>query len=292
MDDHLMDIDDPDSDDEECDRGDGGDGQPSGSQSNRNFDDGIDFYYGQTFENKEYLNVLLKKAVINTPFYFKLNKSNKKYYKVECTYPNCGWMFRANKYENSDRFHICKYVSNHIYGVEHVTSTHKHASSIVIASVLMNHYIDNKGPTTKEIQMMVFRKFHVKPSYWKYWKAGVLAKNIVRGTLEHGYSCLSAYSYMVENLNSGSRICIRLDDANKFKYYFLAYAACIRGYTHMRKHLGDNLRKNFQCGEYLHVHYDTAKAYGYQEFSDHFQQFKDKCPEAANWLEFDIGFDK
>ncbi|XP_059294538.1 uncharacterized protein LOC132047521 [Lycium ferocissimum] len=35
-----------------------------------------------------------------------------------------------------------------------------------------------------------------------------------------------------------------------------------------------------------------AKAYGYQEVNEHFQELRNKCPEAANCLEFDIGFDK
>ncbi|XP_059292666.1 uncharacterized protein LOC132046132 [Lycium ferocissimum] len=253
------------------------------------------------------------------------------------------------------------------------------ARRTVLASVLMNDYIDNKGPTTKEIQRTVFREFHCKLSYWQCWKAGVTAKNMV-GTRSMGM--LTAYSYMVKNLNPGSRICISLDDADRFKYYFVAYGACIRGYKHMRKvitaddthlydkyegvllsavaqdtgnhiypiafclankkcdeswtyffeqlryiiadkpdfciisdrhksisngvsrnfeharhglcmkHLSDNLRKNFQYGDSLHVYYDTAKAYRYQEFNEHFQQLRDKNPEAANFLEFDIGFDK
>ncbi|XP_060179031.1 uncharacterized protein LOC132609179 [Lycium barbarum] len=383
MGDHFMDMDDPNSDDEECDGNYGGDGQPpKGSQRNHNFGDGTGFYCGQTFENKEYLKVLLNKVAIKTLFCFKPNKSNNKYYKVECTSADCGWMLRANKYDNSDRFHIYKYIGDHTCGVEHVTSTHKHASAAVLASVLMNDYIDNKGPTTKEIQRTVFREFHFKPSYWQCWKAGVTAKNMVRGTLEHGYACLPAYSYMVENLNPGSRICISLDDADRFKYYFVAYGACIRGYKHMRKvitvdgthlydkyegvlfsaaaqdtenyiypiafcvadkecyeswtyffeqlryiiadepdmciisnrhksiansvfrifkhahhglcmkHLGDNLRKNFQCGDSLHVYYDAAKAYGYHKFNEHFQQLRKKCPEAANCPECDIRFDK
>ncbi|XP_060200216.1 uncharacterized protein LOC132628452 [Lycium barbarum] len=376
-------MDDPDSDDEECDGNDGGDGQPpSGSKSNHNFSDGTDFYCGQTFKNKEYLQVLLKKAAITTPFCFKPNKSNNNYYKVECTSPDCGWMLWANKYDNSDRFRIYKYVGDHTCGVEHVTSTHQHASTTVLASVLVNDYIDNKGPMTKEIQRTVFREFHCKRSYWQCWKAGVTAKNMIKGTPEHGYACLPAYSYMVENLNPASRICISFDDADRFKYYFVAYGACIRGYKLVRKviaidgtylygkyksvllspvaqdtenhiypigfcvvdkecdeswayffeqlkhiianepdlciisdrhksitngvsrifehahhglcmkHLGDNLRKNFQCGDSLHVYYDAAKAYGYQEFNEHFQQLRNKCPEDANCLEFDIGFDK
>ncbi|XP_060210209.1 uncharacterized protein LOC132637079 [Lycium barbarum] len=291
-------------------------------------------------------------------------------------------MLRCSKYESSDRVRIYKYVGEHTCGVEHVRSLHKHASSHLIASVLMNDYIENKGPSTKEIQRTVFKEFHCKPSYWKCWKAGIIAKNWVRGTSEHGYGCLLAYSYMVESLNPGSRICISLSDGNRFLYYFMSYAACIRGYTHMRKviaiddtylyakyegvlssavaqdtenhvypiafcvvdkecddswtyffqqlkfiivdeldlciisdrhksiangisrtyehahhglcmkHLSENLRKNFQCGDSFHAYFNVAKAYGYEEFDEHFQQFKDKSPEAAQCLEFEIGFKK
>ncbi|XP_059281204.1 uncharacterized protein LOC132034883 [Lycium ferocissimum] len=358
MGDHSMDTDDHDIDVEECDE------QPSGSQTNHVFNDGIDFYIGQTFDSKEHLKILLKKAAIKRPFGFVTIKSNIKYYKVQCTSPNCGWMLRCSKYKSS-------------------RSLHKHASSHAIASVLMNDYIENKGPSTKEIQRTVFREFYCKPSYWKCSKAGIIAKNWVRGTSEHGYGCLPAYSYMVDSLNQGSRICIRLSDDNRFLYYFMSYAACIRGYNHMRKaiavdgtylygkyegvlllcavaqdtenhvypiafcvvdkecddswtyffqqlkfiiadepdlwiisdrhksiangisktyehahhglcmkHLSENLRKNFQCGDSLHAYFNVAKAYGYEEFDEHFQQFRDKSPEAAQYLEFEIGFEK
>ncbi|XP_059277737.1 uncharacterized protein LOC132031877 [Lycium ferocissimum] len=316
MGDHSMDTDDHDIDVEKCDE------QPSGSQTNHVFNDGTDFYIGQTFDSKEHLKILLKKAAIKRPFGFVTIKSNIKYYKVECTSPNCGWMLRCSKYESSDRVRIYKYVGEHTCGVEHVRSLHKHASSHVIASVLMNDYIENKGPSTKEIQRMVFREFHCKRSYWKYWKAGIIAKNWVRGTPEHGYGCLLAYSYMVESLNPGSRICIRLSDGNRFLYYFVSYAACIRGYTHMRKVIAidgthlygkyegvllsavvqdtENHQLKFIIADELdlciisdrHKSIANAKAYGYEEFDEHFQQFRDKSPEAAQCLEFEIIFKK
>ncbi|XP_060182021.1 uncharacterized protein LOC132611637 [Lycium barbarum] len=58
------------------------------------------------------------------------------------------------------------------------------------------------------------------------------------------------------------------------------------------KHLFENLRKNFQCGDSLHAYFNEIKAYGYEEFDEPFQQFKDKIPEAAQCLEFEIGFEK
>ncbi|XP_060182042.1 uncharacterized protein LOC132611665 [Lycium barbarum] len=261
MGDHSMDANDHDINVEEC------DGQPSGSQTNYVFNDRTDFYIGKTFYSKEHLKNLLKKAAIKRPFGF----------------------------------------------------------------------VPIKRPSIKEIQKTVFREFLCKPNYWKCWKAGIIAKNWVRGTPLHGYGCLPAYSYMVESLNPGSRICIRLADDNNFLYYFVSYAACIRGYTHMRKviavdahiytecddswtyffqqlkfivadepdltyeharhglcikHLSENLRKNFRCGDSLHAYFNAAKAYGYEEFDEHFQQFRDKSPEATQCLEFEIGFEK
>ncbi|XP_060170384.1 uncharacterized protein LOC132601301 [Lycium barbarum] len=287
------------------------DGQPSGSQTNHVFNDGTDFYIGQTFDSKEQLKNLLKKAAIKRPFGFVPIKSNIKYYKVECTSPNCGRMLRCSKYEISNRVRIYKYVGEHAWGVEHVTSLHKHASSHVIASVLMNDYIENKGSSTKEIQRTVFREFHCKLSYWKCWKAGIIAKNWVRRLPDHGYGCLLAYSYMAESLNSSSRICIRLADDNKFLYYFVSHATCIRGYTHMREECDDSWTYFFQQLKFIITdepdlciisdrHKSIAScisrtyehAYSYEEFNEHFQQFRNKSPEATQCLEFEIRFEK
>ncbi|XP_059310410.1 uncharacterized protein LOC132061704 [Lycium ferocissimum] len=225
MGDHSMDTDDHDIDVEEC------DGQPSGLQTNHSFNDGTDYYIRQTFDSKEHLKISLKKAAIKRLFGFVMIKSNIKYFKVECTSPNCGWMLRCSKYDNSDRVRIYRYIGEHTFGVEHLRSLHKHASSHVIASVLMNDYIENKGPSTKEIRT-VFGSFIINRALWKCWKKfGIIAKKLVRETAEHEYGCLPVYSYMVESLNPGSRICIRLSGDNRFLYYFVSYAACIRGYT-------------------------------------------------------------
>ncbi|XP_059302281.1 uncharacterized protein LOC132054254 [Lycium ferocissimum] len=58
------------------------------------------------------------------------------------------------------------------------------------------------------------------------------------------------------------------------------------------KHLSKNLRKNFQCGDSLHAYFNATKAYGYEEFNEPFQEFRNKSPEAAQCLEFEIGFKK
>ncbi|XP_015163986.1 uncharacterized protein [Solanum tuberosum] len=97
-------------------------------------------------------------------------------------------------------------------------------------------YHDGKGPNINEIQRAMFNSLHCSPSYWKCWKGGVVAKKMVRGTVENRYSCLSAFSYMIETLNVGSSYSIMVNnDSHRFMYYFLAFGACIKGFAHMKK---------------------------------------------------------
>ncbi|PHU15984.1 hypothetical protein BC332_17189 [Capsicum chinense] len=66
--------------------------------------------------------------------------------------------------------------------------------------------------------------------------AGVIAKNIVRGTPKHGYTVLPAFSYIFNNLNPRSINSLMVDEeSGKFIYYFMAFGASIRGYPHIRK---------------------------------------------------------
>ncbi|KAH0720136.1 hypothetical protein KY284_005166 [Solanum tuberosum] len=113
-------------------------------------------------------------------------------------------------------------------------------------------YRDGKGPNVKEIQRAMFNYFHCSPSYWKFWKGGVVAKEMVRGTAENGYSCLSAFFYMFETLKVSSRYCIMVNkDSHRFMCYFLAFGACIKGFAHMKKVIAVD-------GTHLHGKYESV----------------------------------
>lgn len=130
---------------------------------------------------------------------------------------------------------IYSYISDHTCRVEHVTTIHKYTSTDVIASILMNEYVDYKGSTTKEIERIIFRELRCNLGYWKCWRRSVIANNIIRGTLEHDYSILPTYSYVVNTLNLGSMNFPIIDDEGRFIYYFLANGTSIRRYFHIRK---------------------------------------------------------
>nr|XP_033511056.1 uncharacterized protein LOC117275834 [Nicotiana tomentosiformis] len=58
------------------------------------------------------------------------------------------------------------------------------------------------------------------------------------------------------------------------------------------RHLAENIRKTFHCGDLLHHYYSAAKAYSIDELNDHFQQIKDNDVRVAKYLEEDVRFHK
>ncbi|XP_047257636.1 uncharacterized protein LOC124889698 [Capsicum annuum] len=182
------------------------------------------------------LNLLLKQASVKISFNYTTVKSCKKYLRVRCVDLTCRWMVRACAIRESGWFHVHKYVGEHTCSVDHVMGKHKNITVEVIASLILNFFVDNKGPSSKEIKRIVFRKLHCRSGYWKRWMAGVIAKNIVRGTLEHRYAVLLVFSYIFNGLNPRSINSLMVDEkSGRFIYYFMAFGASIHGYLHMRK---------------------------------------------------------
>ncbi|XP_047250007.1 uncharacterized protein LOC124885806 [Capsicum annuum] len=82
-------------------------------------------------------------------------KSCKKYLRVRYVDPTCRWMARACTIGESGWFHIHKYMGEHTCGIDHVTGKHKNVIVEVIASLILNFFIDNKGPSPKEIERIL-----------------------------------------------------------------------------------------------------------------------------------------
>ncbi|PHT31692.1 Tubulin alpha-1 chain [Capsicum baccatum] len=146
------------------------------------------------------------------------------------------WMLRVKKYECTDRFVIYKYIVDHSCGIEYATHCHRKITSKVNVSLCVNMYRKGKGPDTSEIRRIVFKNLKSRPSYWKCWLGYVIAKEMVQGIVEHGYSFLPIFSYMIDALNVGTTYSIMVNKVDcRFMYYFLSLGPCIRGFAYMRR---------------------------------------------------------
>ncbi|KAF3626409.1 pEARLI1-like lipid transfer protein 2 [Capsicum annuum] len=210
-----------------------------------------------------------------------------------------------------------------------------------------NFYCDQMFTDKKEIKTLLdgatvrqsFNYFTEK-SYTKLLKekcvslgcGSVIAKNIIRETLEQGYACLPAFFHMVELLNlmsSYSIMGVLLNVvAQDTKNHIFSITFCVVDkenvksivqdepdlcvisdrhigianaffhiYIHAHhglcmKHLAENLRVNQHCGEHIYLLYAATKSYSLDEFSEHFAKLKNNCPEAAHVLENMLDFEK
>ncbi|KAL3351948.1 hypothetical protein AABB24_020176 [Solanum stoloniferum] len=123
----------------------------------------------------------------------------------------------------------------HTCGSEHLTNHNPHATTKVIGAYFKDRYPEGKGPSTKDLKNSIRIELGCKVSYWKVWMGSEIAKSLVRGTHEHGYGVIDAYSHMLRTSNPGSKTALKIDENGRFKYFFVAYGAWILGFAQMRK---------------------------------------------------------
>ncbi|KAM3396142.1 hypothetical protein P3S68_005148 [Capsicum galapagoense] len=160
-------------------------------------DDGTDFFIGMSFKDKNELSNTLFISCVKKDFRIKVI-SLSSVFCFKCANSNCHWWLREVKKASSNRFVIHKHEKHHTCGSEHISGQNSHATAKVYASM-------------------------------------GITKDLVRGTLEHGYEVLDAYRYMIESINLGSKTTLHLNKNGRFKYFFVSYGAWIQGFRYLRK---------------------------------------------------------
>ncbi|KAH0664043.1 hypothetical protein KY284_028974 [Solanum tuberosum] len=204
-------------------------------QLNNLQDDETGFYIGMTFKNKDKLITSLHIACLKKDFRLAKVTNSRNVYCFKCTHPECKWWLRAVKFKSSDKFCIKIYKKYHTCGSEHITSHNPHATAKVLGKYFKNSFPNGKGPSTKDMTNQLRIELGCKVSYWKIYKGREIAKSLVRGTHDYGHGVLDTYRYMLESANPGSKTALQVDENEKFKYFFVAYAAWIQGFQQLRK---------------------------------------------------------
>ncbi|XP_016546162.2 uncharacterized protein LOC107846240 [Capsicum annuum] len=138
--------------------------------------------------------------------------------------------------------------------------------------------------------------------YGKY--KGVMLSTVAQDTENHIYPIVfyvidmendAYWTFFYEKLKSivvdGPDLCF-ISDRHKSIANGITKAYNHAHHEYCMRHLGKNLWVNHHYGEHLYLFYNTAKAYSSEEFSNHFVEFKNYCPEEAFFLEHELGFGK
>ncbi|PHT59436.1 hypothetical protein CQW23_01799 [Capsicum baccatum] len=116
---------------------------------------------------------------------------------------------------------------------------------------MLPSFLNGKGPSIRDIKIIVQVDLSCKISHWKCLKSSEIAKAMIRGTPEYGYAVLDGYCHMLMSVNEGSKTSLKLDNQGRFKYFFVSLGAWIRGLVHMKKVLA--VDGTFLSGRYDRV---------------------------------------
>ena len=199
------------------------------------FTDGSDLAIGQEFKNKDEVKFTLKDIAMKACFEMKIVKSTKSLYVTKCIDKSCKWAVRVAKVSNSERFSIRTYCNTHTCSLISRKRKHRQASAEVVANVVRSSFDGQKETPKPKAIMTIMQNNHMPITYWKAWKGKKIANNLLRGSPELSFPNLPAYLYMVRKMNPGTITHLEVDEDSKFKYVFVAYAACIKGFRCMRK---------------------------------------------------------
>lgn len=109
---------------------------------------GRDMELGSVYKSKKDLQKMLALAAIKRSFEFKVKRSTRKRFAVECVNDNCTWKVHATKSPDSDYFMITKHDSRHscssdaknLSSLDAKNGSHRQASSLLIGEFVKSKY--------------------------------------------------------------------------------------------------------------------------------------------------------
>lgn len=103
---------------------------------------------------------------------------------------------------------------------------------------MRSRYVGNGGVLRPEIIQVMLGDLHVNISYWKVWRSREVALEYAQGSSGASYKLLPEYLQRLVVANPGTitemETKFQAGFGYRFKYMFLALAASVNGFKHMR----------------------------------------------------------
>ncbi|XP_038686652.1 protein FAR1-RELATED SEQUENCE 6-like [Tripterygium wilfordii] len=164
-------------------------------------------------------------------FQFRVIKSTKTLFMIQCAAKGCEWRMRSIRVKDSELFKVTRLNDNHKCSLDFINRSHMQASGKVIGECIKSKYNGvGRIYRPKDIIQDVRQEFGVNISYDKAWRAREAALESVRGTPEDSFSYLPHYCAELEKNNPGTITYIESDHEKRFKYFFMALGASLRGF--------------------------------------------------------------
>ncbi|XP_022843192.1 protein FAR1-RELATED SEQUENCE 5-like [Olea europaea var. sylvestris] len=190
---------------------------------------------GRVFRNKEIMKLSLSFYAIQNMFEYVVVRFDKKDYLVKCTRDECNWICRASKLAKTDMFKIRHIAEGHICASNIVLSTHRQVAKTVVSTCIKYKYTSSRTIyTPNDIRNDMLHTYGVSLNYVQAWRSREETLKVLRGDPTDSFNKIPAFFFVIQQTNPGSVTCLEIDGHNRFKYYFMALGASIRGWKHCR----------------------------------------------------------
>ncbi|XP_019101360.1 PREDICTED: uncharacterized protein LOC109124917 isoform X2 [Camelina sativa] len=179
----------------------------------------VNLAVGQMYDTKEHLKTRLKILTLVQRFDYYVYKSRPTLLIVKCWVKGCKWRVTAATLRHFPKFEVRVFISAHTCSVTERSMRARQADHHILGE-LYKDFVGGVGP---------------KMDYWKAYRTLRHARKLVRGSPESGYEQLPTYLYMIKRANPGTFTQLDVDEAQRFKYCFLAFGASIQGFPFLRK---------------------------------------------------------
>ena len=160
---------------------------------------------GYLFSSKQCAKNAISHYALVNHFNYKVVKSCKKNYFVNCIDKNCSWTFKASATCNTKAFRVRKFHDVHTCPLEIRFREQRQATSSFLSNLIKEKYTKTKsyyGPLN--IQEDIHIKYGIDISYNKAWRTKEKATEQVLGKASESYKQLPAFLYMLRKTNPGT----------------------------------------------------------------------------------------
>ncbi|CAA7032691.1 unnamed protein product [Microthlaspi erraticum] len=196
----------------------------------------VDLVVGERFNTKTELELRLKMLTVALKFDYNVGNSTPTLLTAKCWVEGCSWRVRATTVGQSPAFYIKTYVQHHSCSITERSARARQATYKILGC-LYKDFVGGVGQRVlpSHVADGLNRRYGLRVDYWKAHRSLRFARQLVSGSFESGYQDLPTYLYMIRRANPGTLTKLEVDDADRFKYLFIAFSASIHGFRFMRK---------------------------------------------------------
>lgn len=185
------------------------------------------------FEDKEECQYEIGLKCLTEGYEFRVIKSSKTRFVVECVQPLCGWHINCYRFGKTNLFRITAINDKHNCSKIQFHPNHRNAYAKTLARIIAPKLSDlTRVYRPKDFIRDLKLGMNIDVSYKRAWKGKQLALEASQGCPKESFAQLPIFCYNLKLSNRGTVTHIQTDNQRRFKDLFIGFGAAVSVLTH------------------------------------------------------------